>query len=695
MSDITALVSAAQALALGRAAVRADFKLETTDEDEKTFVRMYNTRWNAFAQPLAGLLSGFLSACYRADNHSAEELTAEPGLSITADIVNAWRKITTEVYPSFVSDYSGMTAKIFSNPEAEADLNGPAKKAARIKQTSAFNKIQEQVVIKSQLIEDFIMYQVQLRFDVFRDKAKGMELSRLLRQGQTPLPPAEQPGTQPVARTQVYKPNEAFLEGRHKKYPWYTVQSTGISCEEQAVLIDYIDSGGNFSDMKVPVKYVKRLLDYETLRMFLPALDAAVEKGAEHTSQTIVSTLNTLLVNRMPARGRLTRFFQRNKLINQMGDMGENMVTYSETLMRELQESGWEDMTTMEAGVIIWLTDLTAANPYQVRLSEKIHESWDQAIAQNKTFGIMDCIKVGLTHWAKVRETQATISGTLPGLGGQPKGKEVSDPTLSPKKKKRKKNKKKADGKPEDGVAAAVTTGKTDAKPPATAVTGGQRPPTPQYCFKCGEGDHTARGCKVQPPYKCDIHMDSTSHMTRACNKWRQEQGLVVHPWLLKQGTANVVTPEAGGEIFTGHPDDSLEVLSEEDGGPNQPGPSHHACHVRVSGFTFSDSEDEVPDGHEVLKPKKRMPKAPVQPLLRSSKYGRRRARDNPTGVCHGRIHLTEYSMSSTEFASSAADGKTNIPTYNLLMAAKVPTKSKSEALSPITVLLDTGPRCL
>ena len=47
--------------------------------------------------------------------------------------------------------------------------------------------------------------------------------------------------------------------------------------------------------------------------------------------------------------------------------------------------------------------------------------------------------------------------------------------------------------------------------------------------------------------------------------------------------------------------------------------------------------------------------------------------------------------MSSTEFASSAADGKTNIPTYNLLMAAKVPTKSKSEALSPTTVLLDTG----
>ena len=47
--------------------------------------------------------------------------------------------------------------------------------------------------------------------------------------------------------------------------------------------------------------------------------------------------------------------------------------------------------------------------------------------------------------------------------------------------------------------------------------------------------------------------------------------------------------------------------------------------------------------------------------------------------------------MSSTEYARSAADGKTSIPTYSLLMAPKVPTKSKSETLRATTVLLDTG----
>ena len=325
--DVTTLESAAQALAYGRAAVRANFTFDAPDEEEKIYIRMFNSRWNAIGQPLSSLLSEFLTACYRSDTHSAEELKTEPGLSITADVVNAWRKINAEVYPKFVSEYSGMTSKIFSNPEVEADMSVQTKKAARAKQLTTFNKIQGHAVDKSQQIEDFIMYQVQLRFDNFREKVKGMELSRLLRQGQAPLPASDQPSTQPAPRAQVYKPVEAFLEGRKKSYPWYTVQSTGVSCEEQVILIDYIESGGTFNDVKIPVKFIKRLLDYETLRMFLPALDKAVEGGAAHSAKTIVSTLNTLLVNRMPKRGRLTRFFQRNKLVNQMGNMGEHLVT--------------------------------------------------------------------------------------------------------------------------------------------------------------------------------------------------------------------------------------------------------------------------------------------------------------------------------------------------------------------------------
>ena len=47
--------------------------------------------------------------------------------------------------------------------------------------------------------------------------------------------------------------------------------------------------------------------------------------------------------------------------------------------------------------------------------------------------------------------------------------------------------------------------------------------------------------------------------------------------------------------------------------------------------------------------------------------------------------------MSATEYARSAADGKTSVPAYSLLMAHKVPTKSVSNNMAPTTVLLDTG----
>ena len=399
----------------------------------------------------------------------------------------------------------------------------------------------------------------------------------------------------------------------------------------------------------------------------------------------------------MPKRGRLTRFFQKNKTINQMGDRGQNLMTYSEALIRDLHESGWEDMTTQEAGVLIWLTDLTASNPHQVKLSEKIHLAWDAAVAKDETFGVINCISIASEHWAKVREIEATISGKQPSGGGSKDGNTDNTDPSRPPKKKRKRNKKLKDSNPEEGVAATVTTTTKEVKAPtATAPAGGQKPPTPQYCFCCGESDHTVKGCKEQGPLKCDLHTETSSHKTKACSKWRQDNNLLVHPWLLRtQGGANQVNADNEGEIFGNHPDDSLEVLSEADSSLTQPGPSDlHACHVTISGFVTSDDNDDIPDTPEDPSPptvKRKLPKASIQAVLRSSKHGRRRARDGPTGKCHGRVHLSEYSMSSTEYARSAADGKTSFPAYSLLMTPKVPTKSASENLRATTVLLDTG----
>ena len=107
---------------------------------------------------MSSLLSKFLAASYRANTHQAEELKIDPGLSITQDVVNTWRQITTNVYPKFVADVSGMNEKLFSHPEIEAEISAPNKKRHRNKQLAAFNIIQEQAVVKLLELDDFITY---------------------------------------------------------------------------------------------------------------------------------------------------------------------------------------------------------------------------------------------------------------------------------------------------------------------------------------------------------------------------------------------------------------------------------------------------------------------------------------------------------------------------------------------------------
>ena len=260
--------------------------------------------------------------------------------------------------------------------------------------------------------------------------------------------------------------------------------------------------------------------------------------------------------------------------------------------------------------------------------------------------------------------------------------------------KKRRRTKKAKDPTAEEGLPATST--KQTKAPATTTPSGSQKPPAPQYCFRCGESDHTVKGCKEAGDLKCENHPDTNSHKTKACSKWRTANGLIVHPWLLRnQAGANQVNVDDESLIFGSHPDDSLEVLSETDNSPTQPGPSGlHACHVTVSGSFSSDEEDEVPDQFEDFNPTlamRKLPKAPVQARLRQSRQGRQRAKEGPSTKCHGRVHLSEYSVSATEYARSAASGNTSVPAYSLLIAHKVPAKSVSDTMGATTVLLDTG----
>ena len=85
-----------------------------------------------------------------------------------------------------------------------------------------------------------------------------------------------------------------------------------------------------------------------------------------------------------------------------------------------------------EAGVLIWLTNLTASNPHQVKLSEKVHLAWDAAEANRESFGVMNCISITSKHWGKVREIEATMSQKQPSGGGSKDGNNDNNDSSRP-----------------------------------------------------------------------------------------------------------------------------------------------------------------------------------------------------------------------------------------------------------------------
>ena len=114
------------------------------------------------------------------------------------------------------------------------------------------------------------------------------------------------------------------MEGRKKAMPWYTVTSTSVSAEDQESITDYINSGGHFNDVAVPVIYIKRLMDAETLKLFMPAFTKSIGENAPHTTHTIVDTLHAGVMGRVPKRACLTKVLNCIRTNNVIGDRGEN-----------------------------------------------------------------------------------------------------------------------------------------------------------------------------------------------------------------------------------------------------------------------------------------------------------------------------------------------------------------------------------
>ena len=201
MADPTPFSSIADVIMKGQQAVKGSFILETgmdgntVSDEEKNYLRMFNANWLAKSQPLTSQLSKFLVSIYKAEGMTAAELKVNPGLTITQDIINSWRQITLTQHQEFVLGVTNVTERMFSSPDIEVELSVTVRKKRHETQLVMFNKLQTLAAEKLVELDDFIGLQVCIRYELFTEKVKGFEFSRLLCQGQGPSSEASSTST--------------------------------------------------------------------------------------------------------------------------------------------------------------------------------------------------------------------------------------------------------------------------------------------------------------------------------------------------------------------------------------------------------------------------------------------------------------------------------------------------------------------
>ena len=95
----------------------------------------------------------------------------------------------------------------------------------------------------------------------------------------------------------------------------------------------------------------------------------------------------------VPLRARQAKMFRRCKKKNLRE---ENCCVFTEDLLFELNQSGWDQLSTNHFGVLLWLEDLDTNDHNQRELANCIHESWDRADEQKETFTALDCQWIAL-----------------------------------------------------------------------------------------------------------------------------------------------------------------------------------------------------------------------------------------------------------------------------------------------------------
>ena len=120
------------------------------------------------------------------------------------------------LHPEFVLQMTQVTEKLFSSPDIKVELSTQVRKKCHETQLSVFNKLQTLAAEKLEELDGFVGLQVDIQYQMFTEHVRGVEFSRLLREGSGHSSQTHSTGAPAPPRPSLFKLVESFLEG-HKK----------------------------------------------------------------------------------------------------------------------------------------------------------------------------------------------------------------------------------------------------------------------------------------------------------------------------------------------------------------------------------------------------------------------------------------------------------------------------------------------
>ena len=115
--------------------------------------------------------------------------------------------------------------------------------------------------------------------------------------------------------------------------------------------------------------YLKKLFSMDSLTLFDQLLKAKLQEGAPHQIKTLIERrLKEMILSRILRCARLIKMIDCPTKINQMGNEGENLHSFMEHLILEMDQSGWSTG-------LYWLKDLDTSKKNQADLGDKVHKA--------------------------------------------------------------------------------------------------------------------------------------------------------------------------------------------------------------------------------------------------------------------------------------------------------------------------------